>query len=74
MPMLKWIRVSWLRHFLCVGSLFLILGVSAVGSENSDEIPPMPKGYASEEMLKLGILMGQIKTIDAENVPVPDTP
>jgi acetyl esterase/lipase len=35
--------------------------------------PPMPKGYATEAQLKVALLTGQVKLIDAINIPVPDS-
>jgi len=35
------------------------------------EVPPIPKGYASEQAVMAAIALGQIKLIDAESVSVP---
>ncbi|MGB2865396.1 MAG: alpha/beta hydrolase [Sedimentisphaerales bacterium] len=37
------------------------------------EEPLMPKGYATEAQLKMALLTGQVKLIDAKNIPVPDS-
>jgi hypothetical protein len=36
------------------------------------EVPPIPKGYADDQAVKMAILLGQIKLIDAMNISIPD--
>lgn len=36
------------------------------------KVPPIPPGYKDEQSVMSAILLGQIKLIDAKNIPVPD--
>lgn len=36
------------------------------------EVPPIPQGYSDEQAVMSAIVLGQIKLIDAKNVPLPD--
>ncbi|MGC9326833.1 MAG: alpha/beta hydrolase fold domain-containing protein [Candidatus Hinthialibacter sp.] len=62
------------RLFVWMGLLvFAVYGVDIHGEENTQSIPPLPKGYANETLLKAAILLKQIELIDPKNVPIPDT-
>jgi acetyl esterase/lipase len=37
------------------------------------DAPPIPKGFADDQAVRAAILLGQIKLIDAVNIPIPDT-
>lgn len=52
-------------------ALFAIPVVSPLAEETGANIPPAPKGYPNETLLKAAYLLGQIKTIDVK-LPVPD--
>jgi acetyl esterase/lipase len=36
------------------------------------EVPPIPQGYSDEQAVMSAIVLGQIKLIDAKNIPLPD--
>lgn len=54
-------------------AVFLILyyTLSPLSQENSE--PPMPKGFSSNAAVKAAILIGSVKLIQAENVPIPES-
>jgi len=53
--------------------VYVGLNTMVLGKENeTNEPPPMPPGYASNEELVAAFQAGKIKPIDAVNVPVPD--
>ena len=50
-----------------------VFNCQSMGAQQGIEAPPMPPGYESENQIKLAILTGLLKIVDAKNVPVPDT-
>ncbi len=65
-----------MRKILLLTVLFCCVNMTAgiVASENpANGLPPIPKGYQNEDQIKAAIFTGQVKLIDAANVPVPDS-
>ena len=61
---------TWLSIMFAVVSVF---NCQSMGAQQGIEAPPMPPGYESENQIKLAILTGLLKIVDAKNVPVPDS-
>jgi len=52
---------------LCVFSFYC-----PAADKTPNEIPPMPKGFETEDEVKAALMRGEIKVVDAANVEVPD--
>jgi acetyl esterase/lipase len=64
------------KHFVWFSIMFTVVSLfncQPVGAQERVKEPPMPPGYANEDQIKLAILTGLLKIVDAKNVPVPDS-
>ena len=59
-----------MRNILYLSAISCFFAFSFVAG--AAEVPPIPQGYANEQAVMTAIVLGQIKLVDAKNVPVPD--
>ena len=58
------------RNNFCCAAIFCLCVFTF--TLEATEVPPIPEGYADELAVKMAILLGQIKLIDAGNVSTPN--